>query len=83
MAVVANALLALRAGIVGQRWPVTALGIALLVAAAAVMMFAAVRRRQLSSRGGPASPSPAMMRGTVLFALIAWVTAIVSAVLDV
>lgn len=82
MTVVVNALLALRAGIVGQRWPVTALGIALLVSAAAVMTFGAVRRRQLLSDGGPVSPSPAMMRGTVVFALIACVTAIASTVLS-
>lgn len=82
MTVVANALLALRAGIVGQRWPVTALGIALLVAAAAVMAFGAVRRRQLSSGKGPSSPPPAMMRSTVLFALVACVTAIASAMLN-
>ena len=82
MAVFANALLALRAGFVGQRWPVTALGIALLVSAAAVMTFGAIRRRQLLSDRGPSPPSPAMTCGTVVFALIGCVTGIASAVLD-
>lgn len=81
MTVIVNALLALRAGIVGERWPITALGIALLVSAAAVMLFGAVRRRQLLSDRRPSSPSPVMMRGTVVFALIACVTAIASTVL--
>ena len=82
MTVFANALLALRAGFVGQRWPVTALGIALLVSAAAVMTFGAVRRRQLLSDRGPSAPSPVMTRGTAVFAFIACVTGIASAVLD-
>jgi uncharacterized membrane protein YidH (DUF202 family) len=82
MAVLANALLAMRAGIVGQRWPITALGIALLVAAAAVMTFAALRRRQLSSGQGPSSSPLPMIQSTVVFALIACMTAVASATLD-
>lgn len=82
MTVFANALLALRAGIVGQRWPVTALGIVLLVSATALMMIGGVRRRQLLSDRGPSPPSPGMMFGTVVFAMIASITAVASAALD-
>ena len=74
--VVANALLALRAGLMQQRKVIIALGIVLLVCAAALTTFGWIRRRQLLSQDNLASPSPAMVAAAMIFALACCMIAI-------
>ena len=82
MTVVANALLALRVGISHRLWPITALGIALLLAAVALMTFAAVRRLQLRRAHPPSPAPPAMIGTTAVLTLTACATAIAAVALD-
>jgi uncharacterized membrane protein YidH (DUF202 family) len=67
--VVANALLALRAGLAQQRTVVVALGMVLLMCGAALTAFGWIRRRQLLGQDNLASPSSSMIGGATLFAL--------------
>lgn len=79
---VANALLALRAGNVNERWWVTGLGIMLLFGAAASLGLGLMRRAQLGRGTGPAAPPTWMLGATVLAAFVACVTAIAAIVHD-
>lgn len=69
IAVVANALLALRAGLIQQRMIVVALGIALLLCAGALTMFGWARRKHLLGQDQLFSPSPAMVAAATVFAM--------------
>lgn len=76
VAVVANALLALRAGVAQQHWLVAGLGVVLLLCAATLTTFGVLRRGELLGQAGPRSPSPWMPLGTVAFALTCCIAAI-------
>ena len=72
---IANAVLALRAGLANDQQLIMILGAMLLGAAAAMMTFGALRRRCLASAQPALAPSPAMMLATTGFALLACATA--------
>lgn len=65
LAVLVNALLALRSGWSGRLAPITALGLVLLLAAAAIMLYGAWRRRSLLC-GGAVTAAPAHAIGAVV-----------------
>lgn len=75
-AVAVNALLAVRAGLVGDDAPLLAAGVVLLVAAGAVIVFGSVRRTRLAA-GGPVPPVPtAVVVGVTLATLVACATGV-------
>ena len=74
MALLANALLALRLGLVGGQALVMGLGVALLGGALAVTLLGRRRRRALVGAVQVAAPPPWMMQFTALAAVAAGLT---------
>lgn len=77
LALCANALLALRAGIAARHGLTTALGAALLLAAACTVLVGVMRRRQLVHRHVRMVP-PAVLLGVAAAGFLAGITALVS-----
>lgn len=74
MAVLVNALLALRTGWVSQATPITALAFALLIASGAAVLYGAGRRRQLLNDRGTTAPPAIAIAATAVVTLIACAT---------
>lgn len=82
LAVLTNALLALRSGWVHQQTPVTLLALALLLASASLFFYGEWRRRQLLDRAVTGAPSALAMVAVAAVSLIACLSAIVSIALQ-
>ncbi len=78
LAVLVNALLALRAGWSSKEVPITALALVLLLAAGAAVFYGGWRRRHLVSGGTPVAPSALVIAATALVVLLACVTGLAS-----
>lgn len=81
LAMLANALLALRAGWTSQDTPITVLAFALLAAAGAAVLYGAWRRRHLLNGRGTTAVSATAIATAAIVTLIACATGIVSIVL--
>jgi len=71
LAVLANALLVVRSGLVSERTTITALGFVLLLAAAAIYLHGAWRRRELLSVHRAVAPRAGVMVAAALMAMTA------------
>jgi putative membrane protein len=71
LAVLGNALLALRSGWVSEHTTITALGFALLLAAAAIFLHGAWRRRELLAAHRALAPRAGVMGAAAVIALAA------------
>ena len=80
LALLANALLALRAGVTGGHLVAVVLGSALTLAAAFVAVYGSVRRARLV-RGDVRAAPPAALIAIVVFACLAGLSAMVSLLL--
>lgn len=69
LAILANGLLALRAGWVSQQASITALALALLLAAAATVAYGVWRRRELLNSARPVAPRAPVMCAAASIAL--------------
>ncbi|MGH6628257.1 MAG: DUF202 domain-containing protein, partial [Burkholderiales bacterium] len=78
LAVLANALLALRSGWVSRETPITILAIALLVASGAAVLYGAWRRRHLLSGQGTTAPPAIAIAAAAVVTLVACATGITS-----
>lgn len=78
LAVMANAVIALRSGWATERSAITALAAALLVAGAATFAYGLWRRRQLLDASQPNAPSADAIAGVALIALAACAVEVVS-----
>lgn len=81
LAVLVNALLALRSGWTNREAPVTALALALLVAAGAVMVHGAWRRQRMLDEGDSITSSALSMAVICVVAMFACVTGMASLLL--
>jgi uncharacterized membrane protein YidH (DUF202 family) len=82
LAVLANALLALRSGWANREAPVTALALALLVAAGAVMIYGTWRRQHILDEGDSIASSALSMAAISVVAMVACVTGTASLLLS-
>ena len=80
LAVLVNALLALRSGWTAREAPITALGFVLLLASGAIVVYGAWRRRQLLSGRGVLAPSAHAVAAVAAVTLLACAVEIASAV---
>ncbi|WP_217349237.1 DUF202 domain-containing protein [Polaromonas sp. C04] len=78
LAVLANALLALRSGWASRDAPITILAFVLLVAAGAAVLYGAWRRRHLLNRRGVVGPPAIAISAAAVVTLIACATGIAS-----
>ncbi|WP_159910954.1 DUF202 domain-containing protein [Pantoea sp. 18069] len=78
LAMLVNALLALRAGWTGREAPITALGLVLLLASGAIIFYGAWRRRQLLSGQAALAPSAHAVMAVAVVTLLACAVAIAS-----
>lgn len=78
MAVLVNALLALRSGWMHQHIPITFLAFALFLASGATFLYGAYRSRQLLSRQAAIAPSATLIACVAIFSLIACVAGVAS-----
>lgn len=78
LAVLVNALLALRTGWVHHETPITVLAFALMVAAVAAVLYGAWRRRHLLNGHGRAAPPAVAIAIAALVTLLACATGIAS-----
>jgi uncharacterized membrane protein YidH (DUF202 family) len=76
LAVLVNALLALRTGWVSRTTPITALAFALLMASGAAFLYGAWRRRHLLNGRGATAPPAIAMAATAVVTLIACATGV-------
>ena len=80
LAVLVNALLALRSGWTGRGAPITALGFVLLLASGAIILYGAWRRRHLLSVQGALAPSAHAVVAVAAVTLLACAVEIASVV---
>ncbi len=78
LAMLANALLALRAGWVSRDTPITILAFALLIAAGAAVLYGAWRRRHLLNGRGAIAPPAIAIAAAAFVTLVACATGIAS-----
>lgn len=80
LALLANALLALRSGWASRETPITVLAFALLVAAGTAILYGAWRRRHLLNGYGRTAPSAIAIATAAVVTLVACATGIASIV---
>ncbi|WP_120967209.1 DUF202 domain-containing protein [Comamonas sp. lk] len=80
LAMLLNALLALRSGWVGQHAPITGLGLVLLMASGAIIFYGAWRRRHLLCGHGVVAPSAHAITAVAAVTFLACVVALASAI---
>ena len=81
LVMLANALLALRAGWASRETPITVLAFVLLVAAGAAILYGAWRRRHLLNGRGMIAPSAISIATAAIITLVACATGIASIVM--
>lgn len=82
LAMLANALLALRSGWASREAPITVLAFTLLVATAAAIFYGARRRRHLLNSQGRTAPSVIAIATAAVVTLVACATGIASIVVS-